>query len=285
MSNTGEGLLLFKKPIEKDWAFKLYIGWTLINSFSSYKQYYSGSNIAAFGGIAAAVDLAIFPLLGTYVMMLVILIPRYFIQKSNLQNSNTKVDLDEKLEFGQIKETKFQDINLGNPKIFAVGVLVILLLLDFGIRTYEISKFLNAVGRSEKIMLDSIDKQNDIASKYWDRTLKHWNNPDLVDQLTASNALEASPKLASVKTQISRLSIMPWHKKINFARADYLDHQQAWIDQYTYESNGYDEQLTSPEIGSKISNTFSVFCDSAPNAVPYLDLIGAQAKITEFCKH
>jgi hypothetical protein len=146
-------------------------------------------------------------------------------------------------------------------KIAAVSlsVLLTILVLDFGIRTMEASKLVLAIENSEMVFETFNSDTKDVSMS-----------------LYVSIAQSTAKDVYSSGVRVDDIRILPWHKKLNTARDNYLEHNKAWykylstirIQDGDYVYEGFDQ----------IGSTWIQVKYSLPGAIPSPDLFSLNGR-------
>jgi hypothetical protein len=146
-------------------------------------------------------------------------------------------------------------------KIATIGlsVLITIFVFDFGIRTLEASKLVSAIENSEMVFETYNSETKDVSMS-----------------LFVSISKSTAKDVYSSGVRVDDLRILPWHKKLNTARENYLGHNKAWYEylstiriqdgDYAYE--GFDQ----------IGPTWIQVKYSLPGAIPSPDLLSLKER-------
>lgn len=166
--------------------------------------------------------------------------------------------------------------------VFVLGLLAFLLLADVAVKTVELSRLISRIEVSESIMKEVYERESRIDNIYY--VGGSWTNFDSAESAYAAIARDLAPELSSEVAAVRKISILPWHKSINYLKAEYLDHGDAWIDSLNFKTNSTDNLLWSQELSQNVSNTFSIFCSTSEAAVPLIDAMNFKKRLNEICK-
>jgi uncharacterized RDD family membrane protein YckC len=169
--------------------------------------------------------------------------------------------------------------NLPRTPLIIGAILISLLALDSGIKTWELSQLINKIESSEREMVGYGATLDARGSQFWKNS-----GFDLMETEIAKTAREYAPKVAATGAQVEHSFILPWHLKNLNTQSDYLKHSDAWVQSLNFESITGDKVLWSQELSQNITNTFTVFCATAPNAVPTIDFGGSAKRIVKICE-
>jgi len=162
------------------------------------------------------------------------------------------------------------------------AILISLFAIDSGMKTWELSQLINKIESSEREMVKVITANDATRSQYWRNGA--WTDWDLVETEHAKTAREYAPKVSATGAEVEHLFILPWHLKNLNTQSDYLKHSDAWVQFLNFATITGDKFLWSQELDQNIRNTFTVFCATAPNAVPTIDFGGSAKRITKICE-
>jgi uncharacterized RDD family membrane protein YckC len=172
--------------------------------------------------------------------------------------------------------------NLPRTPLIIGAILISLLAIDSGIKTWELSELINKIESSEREMVKVIAANNATRSQYSPNGSRaDW---DLMETEYAKTAREYAPKVATTGAQVEHLFILPWHLKNLNTQSDFLKHSDAWVQSLNFEAITDDELLWSSELNQNITNTFTVFCATALNAVPTIDFGESAKRIVKICE-
>jgi hypothetical protein len=141
----------------------------------------------------------------------------------------------------------------------SLSILLTILVLDFGIRTLEASKLVSAIENSEMVFETYNSETKDVSMSLF---------------VSISNSTAKDAYSSGVK--VDDLRILPWHKKLNIARENYLEHNKAWyeylstirIQEGDYAYEGFDQ----------IGTTWIQVKYSLPGAIPSPDLFSLKER-------
>lgn len=274
-------------PLNKDWAFILWVSISGLASLSVFGTNLSNGAIGVFSGpglISGLLD-AIFTVVGNlfiwYVISLIWLLPRRFLiskPRKKLESKEDEGDYKSSVENGFKINGRFSLSNFNVKKIILALLLVLLLFgTDQVIQNFEMSKILKNIERSEKAMLASIRDERAIKREHWNGTT--WDNFAYVERLYSASAKENSGEIYVSGQEINRLRLMPWHIDIKNAKNDYLKHNQAWTNYLETVAEIDGEQLWSESDSQAISNTWDLLQVSLPKAIPLFDAGDFEARV------
>ena len=174
--------------------------------------------------------------------------------------------------------------NLPRTPLIIGAILISLLAIDSGIKTWELSQLINKIESSNREIVEIHTANDATTSQYLQNGALTRANWDLAETEYAKTAREYAPKVAATGAEVEHLFILPWHLKIKNAQNDYLKYSDAWVQFLNFETITDDELLWSSELRQNLRNAYVVFCATAPNAVPIIDFDGSTKKIAKICK-
>jgi uncharacterized RDD family membrane protein YckC len=184
----------------------------------------------------------------------------------------------------ETKKDKFRLSTSGKFGKFLLSIPIIgmFFIADQFIQSYEMSNLVTQIEISEQVMVDFIDRKDEAMSKYWNGVA--WTDFSSAESEVAVIAEGSYSDLAVAKAEILDLMVLPWHTRIVNARADYVAHNEAWIESIKFQTIVGDNTMWSSEIDLDISPTFAVFCTTGPKAVPRIDFFGLKQRIEVICE-
>lgn len=146
--------------------------------------------------------------------------------------------------------------------VISVVIVLGLILIDFGLKTWEAVNLYTAVEKSEAILLDFNRVSKDAAlDKYLDLT-----------QVTAEEAYVSG-------VAIERLVILPWHTALKNARDDYLEHNDAWYERLSTTRIEGDRVVSDGR--EDISPTWQQAKSSLPASIPSPDVLSLSERVED----
>lgn len=162
-------------------------------------------------------------------------------------------------EFDDRSKTRSEAGFLKKAGIAAVLVLG-LMLIDFGLRTWEAVNLYTAVEKSEAVFLE------------FNRASK---DAELVKYLSLTQSTSQDAYVAGVA--IERLTILPWHTALKNARTDYLEHNAAWYERLSTTRVEGDRVVS--EGREDISPTWLQAKASLPDSIPAPDIFSLSERV------
>lgn len=95
---------------------------------------------------------------------------------------------------------------------------------------------------------------------------------------------EGEEDLLVAEAEVADVFVMPWHRSLRNAQADYREHVRAWADYY--HASAEDPSLSAEPTPPPIRATWRVAGTSYRDAVPMFDPLGAAERVDElFSSH
>lgn len=163
--------------------------------------------------------------------------------------------------------------------LIAVILLLVFVFGDWLARNLEMNALVTRIEESETEIVISRDLLGEVNEKY-DRTLRLSPGSEAIrqewlDEIEVTSEVGAEAVIAA-GAPIKETVIMPWHRAIQRARRQYLEHHEAWEE----------ELVTVAKDGTKIgdanpliSATFTVAERSLSKAVPPFSLFGLEQRV------
>ncbi len=149
---------------------------------------------------------------------------------------------------------------LAKRVLVIVALVSMILVVDFGIKTWEASKLVSAVERSEDVFVTFKEEAKDSSVS-----------------LFLSLSKNAAGETYVAGLEIERQPILPWHRALIDAREDYLSHNKAWYESLSTTRLENDE-LTR-EGDEDITPTWIQVKYSLPNSLPSPDLMNLGIRV------
>jgi hypothetical protein len=150
--------------------------------------------------------------------------------------------------------------NVFKRAMIVTALVFLLIVVDFGIKTWEASKLVSAVERSENVFVTFKEEAKDSSVS-----------------LFLSLSKNAAGETYVAGLEIERQTILPWHRDLIDAREDYLAHNKAWYESLSTTRIENDE-LTR-EGDEDITPTWIQVKYSLPNSLPSPDIMNLEARV------
>lgn len=107
-----------------------------------------------------------------------------------------------------------------------LGILVV--IADWGMRSYEMNGLLTAIESSEEAMIDARVGLQVLGSGVDPQALSEPSSAELAAELQA-HAESSRDDVEAAGRTVAELSVASWHSSVAEARTQYLSHNRAWV--------------------------------------------------------
>jgi hypothetical protein len=163
--------------------------------------------------------------------------------------------------------TRIDDMNESSSKfqvskkvIISAGLILGLIFIDFGIKTWEAVNLVTAVEKSEEEFLNFKTEVKDA---------------NLVKFLSLTESTAKETFVSGVS--IERLRILPWHLALSDARDDYLKHNAAWYQRLS--TTRIEAGSVAADGGEDINPTWQQSRISLPACIPSPDVFSLRERV------
>lgn len=164
--------------------------------------------------------------------------------------------------------------------LIAAAALIGLVGLNYAWSAYTFDQMLDSVEATEAIMEGERQAVNAALDDAGVRRGSDEVSPGQILVVVKRTYADLEVDLTVEADPLRDVLIPPWWRKVEEARADYLEHVDAWTDRF---KGVRDDPSTFYESSPAISSTFRLACAAMQDAVPTLDLFGAGARVDDVC--
>jgi hypothetical protein len=166
-------------------------------------------------------------------------------------------------------------ISLSKKWLVVIGVLLGLLIADYGFKVYELVKLQNFGSRYVEIWTQwNVSYENDYLQVAPLNASQPFDSNDF-DRFVQRSG-EASVDMYLLKTEAERSFVLPWHNKVQYAYEDainYIEEYHEYLEFINWEYTDNRWPIMNFKTDSRISELSAVASSSGEAAMPRLRLL------------
>jgi hypothetical protein len=168
---------------------------------------------------------------------------------------------------------------------WVVGACAVLLVIaaaaDVLVRNREADKVLSRVESAEAVMEDWRERLERVLADAPPRDQVTATDLDEIQSALRQATSDATDDLRRARVRLVAADVLPWHGSISKARDSFLEHIDAWSDQWDSIRRGAG---LSASISARIGSSFDQACDDLPAIVPAIDMRDLDKRIEDVCE-